>query len=72
MKYLNGQEALKGDAVVTVTPDGYAIAGLVTELYERNQAVRITGYGLQVASKDCVLAKDAYDAIKGQQQPATA
>jgi hypothetical protein len=64
MKYLNGKDALKGDAVVTlVGKEKFAVAGVVHELYERNQQVRVSGYNLPVLASDCVLASDAYDAL---------
>ena len=68
MKYLNGKVAMKGDAVVYITPkpDSFTVVGTVGELYERNGNVRINGYPLQVPSYQCVLAADAFEALSGQ------
>ena len=63
MKYLNGKEAIKGDAVVYETPDKISVVGYITDLYIRNQTVRISGYPLQVLSEKVVLASDAYAAV---------
>ena len=67
MKYLNDKTAMKGDAVIYVTPapDNFAVVGTVHELYDRNQNLRISGYPLQVPANKVLLAADGYAAVAG-------
>jgi hypothetical protein len=62
MKYLDGQEVLKGDAVIAPTEET-VVVGQVHQFMERTGHVRITGYALPVKAETCLLAKDAYAAL---------
>lgn len=63
MKLLDGKTPLIGQPVVTLAADGYAVAGQIQMLNERNGTVRITGYALAVPADKVVLAADAYAAF---------
>lgn len=66
MKYLDGKEVLRGDAVIAPVDNGKSVVcGTVHEIYERVEKVRITGYALMVDAKDCVLAQEAFNAYAG-------
>ena len=66
MKLLDGKTPLIGQPVVTLAADGYAVAGQIQMLNERNGTVRITGYALAVPADKVVLAADAYAAYAAQ------
>lgn len=54
---------MRGD-VVLAKVSGDVIAGTVHTLVDRVEGLRISGFPLIVAAKDCVLAKDAYDSVR--------
>ena len=60
MKYLNDAEVMRGDDVLALTPDGFAVVGKVHEIVDRNQTIRISGYPIQVKAADTLLATYAY------------
>lgn len=63
MKYANGKEPLKNDAIICPDGNGGVIVGNVNQLYERSEQLTVFGYPLRLKASDCVLASDAYEAV---------
>lgn len=61
MKYLDGNEVLKGDAVIIPTGEQEVfVVGQVHQFIERSGHIRVTGYALPVKAETAVLASKAY------------
>lgn len=63
MKNLNGKELMRGDSVLLAAPDNTVVVGQIHQFYDRNDAIRVSGYPFQVPAKDTVLAQDAWNAF---------
>ena len=61
MKTLDGLELKRGDQVLAAGDNNFVIMGTVHELYDRDNSLRIGGYGLRLYAADVVSAKQAWD-----------
>lgn len=63
MKNLQGKDIKRGQHVIAKISDGIYEAGIIHQLYDRTNQVRISGYALTVPANKLVDAGDAWEAV---------